>query len=130
MQEPMYLLYMSKKTTLHNGGFGARVRELRKRKGITQVELAKALGVTQRGVSYYENETDNPSMDVIEKIARALGITKRLLIEYDEQPLANELMPIRSLQQKMRVVPKLPAEDQRYLVRTIEMLAQKHGVSG
>jgi transcriptional regulator with XRE-family HTH domain len=126
----MYLVFMNKKATPRNGGFGARVKELRRRKGVTQVELAKALGVTQRGISYYENETDNPSMEVIEKIAKALGVTKRLLIEYDEEPLADEPKPIRSLQQKMRVVPKLPAEDQRYLVRTIEMLAQKHGVTG
>ena len=31
--------------------------------------------------------------------------------------------------QKMRVVPKLPQEDQRYLVRTIEILDQKHGIT-
>ncbi len=124
----MYLLCMIEKKHSKNGGFGARVKELRKRKGITQVELAKALGVTQRGISYYENEADNPSMEIIEKIARALAVSKRLLVEYDEQPLPDELKPIRSLQQKMRVVPKLPAEDQRYLVRTIDMLAQKHGV--
>jgi transcriptional regulator with XRE-family HTH domain len=119
---------MKNKTISKSSGFGARVRELRRRKGITQVELAKALGVTQRGISYYENETGNPSMDVIEKIAKALGATKRLLVEYDEEPLADEPKPIRSLQQKMRVVPQLPTEDQRYLVRTIDMLVQKHGV--
>jgi transcriptional regulator with XRE-family HTH domain len=124
----MYLLYMNEKTISQNGGFGARVKELRKRKGVTQVELAKSLGVTQRGISYYENETDNPSMEIIEKIAKALGVSKRLLVEYDEQPLPDEPKPIRSLQQKMRVVSKLPTEDQRYLARTIEMLAQKHGV--
>jgi transcriptional regulator with XRE-family HTH domain len=128
MQQPMYLLCMNKKNISANTSFGARVKELRKRKGITQVELAKSLGVTQRGISYYENETDNPSMDVIEKIARALGVSKRLLIEYDELHLTDEPKPIRSLQQKMKIIPKLPPEDQRYLVRTIEMLAQKHGV--
>lgn len=125
----MYLLYMNEKNISKNGGFGSRVRELRKRKGVTQVELAKALGVTQRGISYYENETDNPSMEIIEKIAKALGVTKRLLVEYDEEPIPDELKPIRSLQQKMRMLSKLPPEDQRYLVRTIDMLAQKHGVT-
>ncbi len=68
-------------------------------------------------------------MEIIEKIAGAIGVLKRLLIEYDEQPIEEEPRPIRSLQQQMKVVPKLPLEDQRYLVRTIEMLAQKHGVS-
>lgn len=119
---------MNKKNSLKNGGFGTRVKELRKRKGITQVELARKLGVTQRGISYYENETDNPSMEIIEKIAAALEVPKRLLIEYEEQAFKEEPQPIRSLQQKMKMLPKLPAESQRYLVRTIDMLAHKHGV--
>jgi transcriptional regulator with XRE-family HTH domain len=106
--------------------FGCRVRELRKRKGITQVELAKKLGITQRGVSYYENETDNPSMEIIERISRVLGVPKRILVEYNETPLDDQPQPIRSLQRKMRVLSALPAEDQRYLVRTIDMLTQKH----
>ena len=125
----MYIIFMNGKPKQKNYGFGTRVRLLRKRKGITQIELAQRLGVTQRGISYYENEASNPSMEIIEKIAEALGVQKRLLIEYDEEPIEEELRPIRSLQQKMKVVPKLPLEDQRYLVRTIEMLAQKHGVS-
>lgn len=125
----MYIIFMNEKRKLKNGGFGTRVRLLRKRKGLTQVELAQRLGVTQRGISYYENEAANPSMEIIEKIAEAIGVSKRLLIEYDEQPIEEEPRPIRSLQQQMKVVPKLPLEDQRYLVRTIEMLAQKHGVS-
>jgi transcriptional regulator with XRE-family HTH domain len=129
MQTYMYLFFMNgKKVSKNSGSFGSRVRELRRRKGITQVALAQQLGVTQRGISYYENEADNPSMDVIERIATALGVSKRLLIEDDDQQVANEPLPIRSLQQKMKVVPKLPPEDQRYLVRTIEMLAQKHGM--
>jgi transcriptional regulator with XRE-family HTH domain len=119
---------MNNKSDQKSGGFGARVRQLRKRKGITQVELARTLGVTQRGISYYENETDNPSMVIIGKIANALGVSKRLLVEYDEVPVEEEPRPIRSLLQKMKVVPKLPAESQRYLVNTIEMLAQKHGI--
>ena len=34
MQQPMYLLYMNKKNTSANSGFGVRVKELRKRKKI------------------------------------------------------------------------------------------------
>jgi len=108
------------------GGFGARVRELRKKKGITQIELAKKMNVTQRGISYYENETDNPSMEIIEKISHALGVSKRLLVEYDEACIDDEPQPIRALQQKMRIISTLPPDDQRYLARTIDMLAQKH----
>jgi DNA-binding XRE family transcriptional regulator len=48
----MYFLVMSRKTTSNNGGFGAHVMELRMRKGITQVELTRAVGVTKYIVSF------------------------------------------------------------------------------
>ncbi len=120
---------MSSKSSKQPTAFGSRVRELRRRKGISQVELAEKLGVTQRGISYYENETDNPSMEVVEKIAAALGVPKRLLIDYNDTPLEEEPKAIRTLQQRLKVVSKLPAEGQKYLVETIDMLAEKHGVS-
>ncbi len=72
---------MSKKKENRNTSFGDRVKLLRSKKGITQVELAKRLGITQRGISYYENETSNPSMEIIEKIAKALGVTRISLVE-------------------------------------------------
>jgi transcriptional regulator with XRE-family HTH domain len=120
---------MSRKSSKEPTGFGARVRELRQRKGVTQVELARRLGVTQRGVSYYEDKTDNPSMEVIERIAAALGVQKRRLIDYNDLPLEEEPKAIRPLQQRLKVIPKLPPEGQRYLVETIDMLAEKHGLA-
>jgi len=109
-------------------GFGQRIREIRKRKGVTQVELAEKLGVTQRGISYYENETQNPSMEIIERIANALGVAKKMLIEYDDNTILIEPKAIRALQKRMEIIPKLPPEGQRYLVETIDMLAGKHGI--
>jgi transcriptional regulator with XRE-family HTH domain len=125
----MYIIFMSRKTSKKISGFGTRVREIRQRKGVSQVELAKRLGVTQRGISYYENEANNPSMDVIDKIAAALGVSKRMLIEYSDEPLEDEPKAIRSLQQRLKIIPKLPPEGQKYLVETIDMLAGKHGVT-
>jgi len=120
---------MSRKSSKEATNFGGRVRELRRRKGITQVELAKRLGVTQRGVSYYENETDNPSMEVIDRIAGALEVQKRRLIDYNDMPLEEEPKAIRSLQQRLKLIPKLPVEGQKYLVKTIDMLTEQYGIS-
>jgi transcriptional regulator with XRE-family HTH domain len=109
------------------------VREIRQRKGVSQVELAKKPGVTQRGISYYENEANNTSKDVIDKIAAALDVSMRLLIEYNieynDEPLGDEPKAIRSLQQRLKVIPQLPPEGQNHLVETIDMLASKHGAT-
>lgn len=54
---------------------GKLLRELRKNKGIGQVELAKRVGVTQGMISQLELGCRNPLPNTLEAIARELGCT-------------------------------------------------------
>lgn len=47
--------------------------------GMTQAELANAIGVTQAAMSRYENDLREPEPDTVERIAEALGVTTRFL---------------------------------------------------
>jgi transcriptional regulator with XRE-family HTH domain len=117
---------MDQETSVLNSiPFGAKVRALRKKRGITQVKLAERLKVTQRVISYYENEHENPSLDLIGKIARALGVSQRQLLDFEEIPPQEEPTPIRSLQKMLSALPALPVEDQKYISKTIDMLVEK-----
>ena len=55
--------------------FGARLAELRKAAGFTQVELAEAIGTSQRMVAYYESTEDYPLARLLRNLSRALGVT-------------------------------------------------------
>jgi transcriptional regulator with XRE-family HTH domain len=55
--------------------FGARLAELRKAAGLTQVELAEAIGTSQRMVAYYERTEDYPLARLLRNLSRALGAT-------------------------------------------------------
>ena len=44
------------------------------KKGMSQEEVAKAIGVSQKSYSHYENGTRNPKIDKIIKLAKLLGI--------------------------------------------------------
>ena len=50
----------------------ARIKEIRKSKGITQKELAARLGVVPSAVSQFENSDNNIKIETLEKIAKAL----------------------------------------------------------
>lgn len=55
---------------------GARVKALRKRRGLTQEDLAKAIGVVTSYISNIERGvTKSPSTDVTVALARELGST-------------------------------------------------------
>ena len=54
---------------------GRTLQELREKRGITQVELARAVGVTQTYITKLENGAKvNPSLSVMTNLARALRV--------------------------------------------------------
>ncbi len=55
--------------------FAERLRNLRKEKGISQAELAKALDLTQRKISYLETGQFEPDLTILWKLS--LPITQK-----------------------------------------------------
>lgn len=55
--------------------FAERLKELRKRKGLTQTQLADALGVHLQTVSKWERGVTEPDISLIGETAAALGAT-------------------------------------------------------
>jgi len=60
-------------------GLGEVLATARRAKGLSQEELAERVGVTQEAISRYESERRDPSPEVLEQLARALGVTARFL---------------------------------------------------
>lgn len=58
---------------------GEALSVARRAKGITQEELAHRAEITQAALSRYENDLREPASDVVEKLAKVLGITPMLL---------------------------------------------------
>lgn len=72
---------------------GKNIKLLREQAGMTQNELARALGVSDKAVSSWENGTRIPRMGVIEKIANMFGVQKSDLLEDDIVILPRNLKP-------------------------------------
>jgi transcriptional regulator with XRE-family HTH domain len=87
---------------------------------MSQVELAEAIGVNQRTVSYYENEGGNPELAILGKIATTLGTTLDQLVGIDElrsegpQP---ETVNEERLWKRFKKLVKLPERDRRAVLR-------------
>jgi transcriptional regulator with XRE-family HTH domain len=109
-------------------GFGRRLAELRKARGITQVQLAQTLRTTQRAITYYENEADYPPVDAIIRLADALGVSADELLGISNSKAAKERSEqddpdVRRLWKKFRQITHLPEKDQRAVIRLINSLA-------
>lgn len=63
-----------------DSSFGSRLRTLRKNAGLTQEQLAEAIGVHLNTISRWENDSDAPNMFKLSLIAQALNVNENDLI--------------------------------------------------
>lgn len=65
--------------------FNDIVRQLRTNRGISQVELAAALGVTKQCISNWENGNIAPSLDMLLKISKYFSVSTDYLLGIDNR---------------------------------------------
>ena len=74
---------------------GARIKELRKEFGLSQVELAARMEVTKQTISNWENENIQPSVDMLVGLANVFNVTTDYLLGLDDVPrLSIEGLPL------------------------------------
>ncbi len=66
-----------------------KIKELRKAKRVSQVEMASALGLTKQCVSNWENDNIQPSIEMLVKIADYFGATTDYLLCRSETDVIN-----------------------------------------
>lgn len=54
---------------------GEKIKELRLEKGISQMQLGKLIGVSQKAVDYWERSVNEPKSSYIIALVRVFGIT-------------------------------------------------------
>ena len=74
---------------------GARIKELRKEFGLSQVDLAQRMEVTKQTISNWENENIQPSVDMLVGLANVFNVTTDYLLGLDDVPrLSIEGLPM------------------------------------
>ena len=64
---------------------GARIKELRRRRGLTLEDLAERAGVSRAMISKVERGEKNPTLVVTAKVAEGLGVTISELVRVEER---------------------------------------------
>lgn len=110
-------------------GFGKRLSEIRRSRGMTQTELGKAAGVSKRVIVYYEQDDSQPPGAMLVDLARALDITTDELLGMT--PLKTKTSPKTArLVKRLQRIERLPADDQRAVLKFLEALLESKGLVG
>lgn len=87
--------------------FGKRIVELRKRRGLTQAELARTIGISRSALSLYEIEKREPDIETLNKLASLFEVPVGYILGNEQEVIdyANYTMdtPEFALNFKMRI---------------------------
>lgn len=65
--------------------FGRRIRALRRRKEMTQEQLAEAADISVDFLSLVERGINAPSFETLEKLGTALNVSTKEMFEFEEE---------------------------------------------
>jgi transcriptional regulator with XRE-family HTH domain len=102
----------------------------RKKKGLSQYDLADLTGLSQRMIAHYETLSSNPSLDKVESLAKALNIKTSDLLNSMEITSDNDSININDFDtkslKKLKDILSLPPNDRASVYRLINSLLRKN----
>lgn len=99
--------------------FGQRMTAFRLAKGLTQYQLAEALGMKRDLVAYYERSAQNPSLELVKKIADFFGVTVGEMLN-DTAKNRSKPGPPSKLEELTARLARLPANEQKVVMKMLE----------
>ncbi len=100
--------------------FGLRVQGLRRRVGMTQQQLADAIGKSLDTVSNVERGISSTRIETMDKIATVLGVSLAELFELDV-PVSRDKETRKAVERLVRVVEGERAETVETLTKMAEL---------
>lgn len=116
---------LSKQELAFFARLGARIAQLRKEQGITQVQLANTLGVSQQTITAYEVGRRRIQVSALPVIAQALGVSVEALVA--EAPKPGKRGPAPKLQQQLEQISRLPRAQQKFVMQMLDTVLQQQG---
>ena len=102
------------------------IRELRKKKGLTQVELAEKVGISNVSLSNYERGAQMPDLITLAKIAVELDVSTDVLLGIQEEITENEMPRTDEARILAKGIDKLPKEQREQALSVIRAMFAKY----
>lgn len=84
---------------------GENIRRYRKLRGMTQAQLAEAVGLTEGAVRHYESGIRAVKPELLESIAAALGVSVNALKDYGVETAGDLMSLLVRLEDSFGIVP-------------------------
>ena len=104
---------------------GDKIRNLRKKKGLSQGELADKIGISGNHLSRLERGHYQPSADVLKKVAGVLEVSTDYILSESNSDSPEVQIQDASLAERVRMLDQLDDEDKTAIIRVIDSMLTK-----
>lgn len=84
---------------------GERIRRFRRDRSLTQMDLARQVGVTNGQISTIERGLSAPSIGTLKRISEAMGVP---MVQFFERPEMRDIRVVRKSERKRLTTPNSP----------------------
>ncbi len=104
---------------------GQRIAKYRKVQNLTQVQLAKMLGIAQQTMAHYEGGSLRIAVALLKPVSEALEVSVENLL--NETPIETKKKPGPSskLQQQIEKIQRLPRTKQKFVMEMLDTVIQQ-----
>lgn len=108
--------------------FGKNLSRFRKEKGLTQEDLVKKSEVAISQIRRYEADKSSPTLDVIRRLAKAVGVSiDELVFDKNTGIAASKLMD-RELLEQFEMISALEEDERQAVKKILEGVIVKHQI--
>ncbi|GAB7541664.1 helix-turn-helix domain-containing protein [Cupriavidus sp. 8B] len=104
---------------------GERITTFRKARGITQVQLAEVLGVSQQTIQAYEVGRRRIQVSALPVVARTLSVSLEELFG-EGNSAQRKRGPVPKWQQHIESISQLPKAQQKFVSQMLETVLAQH----
>jgi transcriptional regulator with XRE-family HTH domain len=104
---------------------GQRIAEARKAQGLTQVELANRLGISQQTLAHYEGGVLRIAIATLVTVAKTLNTPIEVLIGEEDKAAKKKRGPASRLQQQMEEIGAMPRSKQKFVMEMLDTVIQQ-----
>jgi transcriptional regulator with XRE-family HTH domain len=102
---------------------GLRLSQLRKKKGYTQIDLAKKTGLTQALISSYERSRLRLNAETVIRFAKALNVSTDDILGFSKAGNGSDRVSLRLIRRLNRI-ESLPKAKQKTILKAIDFMIQ------
>ncbi len=100
---------------------GARIAQARKERGLTQQQLADALGISQQTLAHYEVGRVGVGAPMLPRLSELLDLSfDEILLGQPTMRLPGKRGPASRLEQQLDAVTRLPKAEQKFVSRMLD----------